>query len=88
MLTPHYSPGLHSGAVIFNVTSQQEGSGFKPAGQLGHFYVKFLCYPCVCMCSVLVLWLPPKVQRRASYVNWQLCIVHECEWLFFSMLAL
>ncbi len=37
---------MHGGAVTSTVTSQQEGSGFKPPGQLGPF--------CVYMCSLCV----------------------------------
>lgn len=39
--------------MVSKVTSQKEGSGFEPAGQLGFFYVGFVRSPHACMDSLL-----------------------------------
>ncbi len=44
------------------VASQQEGSGFKPTGQLGPFCVEFACSPRACVGFLPVL--PPTIQIR------------------------
>lgn len=41
--------GLFNGAVVSHVTSPQEGSGFKPVGQLGPFFLELACSFHVCV---------------------------------------
>lgn len=72
--------GWHGATVISTVTSQREGSGFEPFGQLGLFCVEFARSFCACFGFLWLLWFSPTVLKCGLYqLPTLICPNYECE---------